>query len=117
MTISNSEMYIMDIVWANGGTMEAREIAQTLQRQLSLSKTTVYTMINRLIAKEALKRDKDVFLCHAAVTKTSIREEQTKALIDRLYDGSLSVFVEEYLMKKDLSQRERVEIKRMVQKL
>ena len=86
MNISNSEIYIMDIIWANGGSLPAKDIASALQKQLSLSKTTVYTMINRLLSKGAISREKETFVCHALVKKDDVRREQTSALIDRLYD-------------------------------
>lgn len=114
MTISNSEIYIMDIIWANQGSVPAKEIASTLQKQLAWSKTTVYTMIKRLIDKKAIERIDPGFICNALCEKKQIREEQTKALIDRLYDGSLSTFVEEYLIAQEYSPREATEIKRLI---
>lgn len=117
VSISKNEIYIMDILWANRGESSARDIATTLQRQYFWSKTTVYTMLSRLIKKGAIERVDPGFVCRALCDRNELRRTETDDLIDRFYDGSLSDFIEEYLLKKEISPREKSVIKRSIDKL
>lgn len=107
----------MDILWANRGESTAKDIATTLNRQFYWSKTTVYTMLSRLIQKGAIERVDPGFLCRALCDRDELRTAESDGLIDRFYDGSLSDFVEYYILKKDLSPREISVIKRLIEKL
>lgn len=117
VSLSRNEVYIMDILWANRGEASAREIATALQKQLYWSKTTVYTMLGRLVKKGAVERVDPGFVCRALCSREELRTVESDDLIDRFYDGSLSDFVEEYLLKKEISERERLVIKRLIEKL
>ena len=117
VSISKNEIYIMDILWSNRGEASAKDIAQLLQRQLYWSKTTVYTMLNRLIRKGAVERIDPGFICRSLCDRDALRYAETDALIDRFYNGSLSDFVEEYLLRQEISPQEKVLIKRMIEKL
>jgi predicted transcriptional regulator len=53
-------------------------------------------------------------MCKAAVSKRAVQNIETKVLLNKLYNGSLSTFLTEYLKNQDLSKAEVMELERIV---
>src|SRR5690242_17460256 len=84
--LSNLEMRIMEILWAQGAS-SVREIQERFPAKGRPAYTTVQTMVNRLEAKKALKRTKKIataFVFEAAIPREAARR--------RLIDDFLAVF-------------------------
>ena len=64
---------------------------------------STYTVIKRLIEKGAITREDPGFICRANVSKKKVQEIETKALLNKLYNGSVSQFITEYLVNQKLS--------------
>ena len=94
MTINlfDSELKVMEILWKNGET-SAKEIARLLNEQIAWSKTTTYTVIKKCIDKSAVERKDPGFICHALISKEAVREQETKELVDKMFDGSSDLLV------------------------
>lgn len=117
MSISEAEFSIMELIWANGGTMQAKDIAVSLNRSIALSATTVYTMISRLIKKNVISRVDPGFYCTANISKEEVMQKDTDRLITKLYDGSVYDLIL-YCIKTDrLSENEKIRLKRLVKDL
>jgi predicted transcriptional regulator len=84
--LSNLEMRIMEILWADGD-LSVREIHERFPARNRPAYTTIQTMVQRLETKEALRRVKKVstaFVFQAAVPRDAARR--------RLIDDFLTVF-------------------------
>ena len=57
--ISDSELELMRIIWANGGTILYAQLMETLvERGMDWKKNTVLTFLSRLVEKGLLKTSK-----------------------------------------------------------
>jgi predicted transcriptional regulator len=103
----------MELLWSNKA-LAAKDISKITKEYIGWEKNTTYTVIKRLIEKGAIKREDPGFLCRAAVSKRTVQAIETKVLLNKLYNGSLSTFLSEYLKNQDLSKAEVLELQRIV---
>lgn len=102
--ISDYELELMKIIWANGGTALYAEIFKALEdKGTPWTKNTIITLLSRLANKGFLKTSKTGFRNQyiATVLETDYQETQTKTLIDKLYEGNAKGLVST-LIQKDL---------------
>ncbi|WP_429146405.1 BlaI/MecI/CopY family transcriptional regulator [Anaerotaenia torta] len=111
--LHEGELNIMELLWSNK-TLAAKDISKIIKEYIGWEKNTTYTVINRLIDKGAIKREDPGFLCRAAISKRTVQAIETKALLNKLYNGSLSTFLNEYLKNQDLSKAEVLELQRII---
>ncbi len=112
--LHEGELNIMELLWSNK-VLAARDIAKIIKEYIGWEKNTTYTVINRLIKKGAIKRQEPGFICKAIISKRSAQTIETKALLDKLYNGSLCTFLTDYVKNQDLSQAEIMELQRIIQ--
>lgn len=102
--ISDYELELMKIIWANGGTALYAEIVKALEdKGTPWTKNTIITLLSRLANKGFVKANKTGFRNQylAIVLETDYQEEQTKSLLDKLYEGNAKGLVST-LIQKDL---------------
>ena len=84
--LSNLEMRIMEVLWANG-EQSVREIQENFPAKKRPAYTTIQTMVQRLETKKAVRRVKKIataFIFEAAIPRDAARR--------RLIDEFLAVF-------------------------
>ena len=64
----DSELKVMEQLWS-GGELTAGELAKRLAAETGWNRNTTYTVIKKLVAKQAVERREPGFLCRALVTK------------------------------------------------
>ncbi|CUH92709.1 BlaI/MecI/CopY family transcriptional regulator [Herbinix luporum] len=111
--LHEGELNVMELLWANK-VLAARDISKIIKEYIGWEKNTTYTVIKRLIDKGAIKREDPGFLCRAAISKRTVQNIETKALLDKLYNGSLSTFLADYLKNQDLNRAEILELERIL---
>jgi len=116
MRIFDSELKVLDILWREGSTTASR-IAEILAEKTAWSKTTTYTVIKKCIAKGAVGREEPNFVCHALITREQAQETETRALIDKMFDGKSDQLMASLLGRKKLSQKEIKRLKDLISKL
>ena len=102
--ISDYELELMKIIWANGGTALYAEIVRALEEKgTPWTKNTIITLLSRLSNKGFLKTCKTGFRNQyiATVLEADYQEAQTRTLLDKLYEGSAKGLVTT-LIQKDL---------------
>jgi predicted transcriptional regulator len=113
LRLHEGELNIMELLWSNK-ILAAKDIAKIIKEYIGWEKNTTYTVIKRLIDKGAIIREDPGFLCKAAVSKKTIQSIETKALINKMYNGSLTNFFVDYLKNQDLSKVELLELERIL---
>lgn len=103
----------MELLWSNK-VLAAKDISKIVKEYIGWEKNTTYTVIKRLIDKGAVKREDPGFLCRAAISKRAVQAIETKVLLNKLYNGSLSTFMTEYLKNQELTQAEVLELQRII---
>ena len=104
--VSDYELELMKIIWANGGTALYADIVKALEdRGTPWTKNTIITLLSRLASKGFLKTSKTGFRNQyiALVLETDYQELQTKTLLDNLYEGNAKGLVSTLIEKDMLS--------------
>ena len=107
------ELNVMELLWSNK-VLAAKDISKIIKEYIGWEKNTTYTVIKRLIDKGAIKREDPGFMCREAISKRTVQNIETKALLDKMYNGSLYTFLSEYLRYQDLSRAECLELERIL---
>ena len=113
--VFDSERRVMECLW-DEGDLSAKEIAERLYKKVGWSKTTTYTIIRKCVEKGAVARKEPGFICHALLSRESVREQETEELIQRNYDGSADLLVASLLGNRKLSSEEISRMKEMIEK-
>jgi len=111
--LHEGELNVMELLWSNK-VLAAKDISKIIKEYIGWEKNTTYTVIKRLIDKGAIKREDPGFLCRAAISKRAVQNIETKVLLDKFYNGSLSTFFTEYLRNQELTKAEIMELERII---
>ena len=106
------ELNIMELLWSNK-ELAAKDISKIIKEYIGWEKNTTYTVIKRLIDKGAIQRTDPGFICSALISQRSVREIETKRLLDQFYNGSLQTFISEYLKNQRLSAGDIAELQKL----
>lgn len=113
MNLTDAEMLIMNLLWQNG-ELKASKISEIMMREKDWKKNTTYTLINRLEKKGAILRINPNFICKPLLELEDTRIKETRRLLDKIYDGSFKLLVQNFIKKENLSDEEIEEIKKMI---
>ncbi len=113
MKISASEFVVMDILWREGN-LPVIKVSESVMQKQGWEKSTVYTLISRLVKKGAIQRKETDFICEAAISKDEVRIAQTQVLLDKMYSGSLILFIRSFLSAEKISENELKELREFV---
>lgn len=111
--LHEGELNIMELLWSNK-VLAAKDISKIIKEYIGWEKNTTYTVIKRLIDKGVIKREDPGFLCRATISKRAVQNIETKVLLNKLYNGSISTFLTDYLKNQELSRAEVMELERIV---
>lgn len=111
--LHEGELNVMELLWSNKA-LAAKDIAKIIKEYIGWEKNTTYTVIKRLIDKGAIEREDPGFICRAIISKSTIQEIETKALLDKIYNGSLSNFITTYLVNQEFSSSDIAELKKII---
>lgn len=112
----DSELKVMDLLWKQGD-ITAKELAETLAREVGWNKNTTYTLIKRCIKKGAIQRSEPHFVCHALIPKEKVQEAETNELISKMFDGSVDKLFASLIGRKELSASQIQKLKKIVDEL
>ena len=108
----DSELKVMELIWAHQ-PISAKELSVLAEQDFSWNKNTTYTVIKKLVAKGAVKRDEPNFVCTSLVKPEEIRRQETESLINRMFKGSRKALFAA-LIDDDLSENDIRELKEML---
>ena len=111
--ISESELVLMKIIWKNGGIALYSYIMEELEKDGNeWKKTTVLTLLSRLVEKNFLKTGKigrrNEY--RAVVAEQEFQANQTRNFLDKVYEGNVGGLVSTLLQQDILSEAELKEI-------
>lgn len=111
----DSELKLMELVWENA-PVTAKELTALAETQIGWNKNTTYTILKKLVDKNAVRRDEPNFICTPLVSKEQVRQAETESLINKLFDGSRKTFFAAFLNHEKLSADEIEELRRLIEK-
>ena len=112
LRLHEGELNIMELLWSNK-ELAAKDISKIIKEYIGWEKNTTYTVIKRLIDKGAIQRTDPGFICSALISQRSVREIETKRLLNQFYNGSLQTFISEYLKNQSLSAGDIAELQKL----
>lgn len=111
--LHEGELNVMELLWSNK-ELAAKDISKIIKEYIGWEKNTTYTVIKRLIDKGAITREDPGFICRANITKRKIQDIETRALLDKLYSGSISNLITDYLANQKLTGSDLTHLERIV---
>lgn len=88
-SISDAELEILNVLWEAGKALNANEIRSMLNEKKNWERTTVLTLIRRLLEKEVISQEKrEVYYYLPCLKREDYVEEETRSFINRLYKGN-----------------------------
>ncbi len=111
----DSELKLMELLWENE-PVTAKELSLLAGGAVGWNKNTTYTVIKKLIDKQAIRRGEPDFICTSLVKKDDVIKAETNTLIDKLFDGSKKAFFSALINDEALSEEDIAQIKDMIEK-
>lgn len=88
-TITDAELEIMKILWRKGEAVSSADIRLELLEQKKWEKSTVLTLIRRLVDKNIVTVDRKTSSYLPNVKESDYLAIQTQDMADKLFDGSI----------------------------
>lgn len=114
--ISEAEWEIVKILW-DKPQITAREVMERLDKSIDWKFNTVKTLLWRLVEKKAVGFDKvkRTYYYYPLVDKQECAKVETQSFLKRVFDGSLSLMMENFLKYEKVSKKEIDELKKMLE--
>lgn len=118
VNITDSEWKVMRVLWKKS-PLSLKEIVDQLKDEVSWSNTTVRTLIVRLMEKEYIGADKSTgnFKYAPLIEKETCQEEQAKEFLERIFEGSVEMFITAFAKKGKLTKQDEEELKKIIDKI
>ncbi|GFI48168.1 penicillinase repressor [Lachnospiraceae bacterium] len=89
--VSDAELEILEVLWSAEGALNAGEIRARLGEDKSKrwERTTVLTLIQRLLKKKAISQEKrEVYYYAPCIRREEYVKEETRQFVDKFFKGS-----------------------------
>jgi BlaI family transcriptional regulator, penicillinase repressor len=118
MRISTAESLIMEALWRES-PQSAEDIAAAVGPEQNWTDKTVRTLLSRLMSKGAVNAERDGrrYLYTPLVERAAYVQDESRGLIDRLFDGKLAPLVSHFASTNQLSAEDIAELKRLIGEL
>ena len=117
--ISDSEMELMHIIWAKGGSILYAELAEELsQMGKTWQKNTIITLLARLVDKELLTTNKIGRRNRytALISEMEYQSNQTDHFLQKLYGGDAKGLVSMLIQREKITPKDYEELKEFWEK-
>ena len=109
--IFDSEYGFCEILWENE-PVSSSELVKLCREKLEWKKSTTYTVIRRLSERGVLKSENAIVT--SLISKEEVLSEESAAIVEKTFSGSLPGFIAAFIRKKDLTQQEIEEIQQII---
>ena len=91
ITVSDSELEILEVLWSVDYALNANEIRAVLNENKNWERTTILTLINRLLKKGVISQEKrEVYYYAPCIKRDEYVKEETKSFVEKFFKGSSS---------------------------
>ena len=111
LRLAEGEYRFACIVWDNEPLPSGR-LVELSQKQMGWKKSTTYTVLKKLVDRGILRNENAVVT--AAVPKEDVLREESRAVVDRAFDGSLPSFLTHFMGGRTISDAEADELKTII---
>jgi predicted transcriptional regulator len=112
---TDGELELLQILWQEGSSSLGK-ICETLRQQRPIATTTVATMLKVMLDKKLVhrKRGPQGYRWSAKTTRQNAAAGLVQKLVDSVFDGSAQCLVAHLLQSDQLSDKERQELRRLI---
>lgn len=106
--ITDAELEIMKVLWKNG-ELTLNEIVEILSKDEKKNKSTIKTLLYRLIEKESVKsitNKKKENTYKATVKKDDYLRKENESFLEKLYNGSTNKLLLNFVEEKKISKKD-----------
>ena len=111
LRLAEGEYRFACIVWEHE-PLPSGKLAELSQRELGWKKSTTYTVLKKLVDRGILRNENAVVT--AAIPKEQILREESRAVVERAFEGSLPSFLAHFMGGKTISDAEADELKAVI---
>ena len=111
----DSEMKIMEIIW-EFEPISAKQISELAAQKIGWHKNTTYTVISKLIQKNALLRADPGYICTSLIKQDDVKNAVTASLINKFYGGSKKALFASFLDENEFTPAELDDLAVMIQR-
>lgn len=118
MAISEAEAIIMDVLWRSS-PRTAEDILAEVGPTQQWQEGTVKSLLNRLLTKKAVKAERDGrrYLYTPLLSREKYVSQESKGLLDRLFDGRVAPLVAHFSEQRKLSKKDIAELRKLLREL
>lgn len=110
--ISDAELEILEVLWAAGEALNANEIRTRLNEKKDWERTTVLTLIRRLLDKGVISQEKrEVYYYLPCVERNSYVKEETKSFLNKFFKGNAKNLAAALIEDENLSREDIEELR------
>ena len=115
--LSEAEWKLMNVLW-DTPYITIRNLTELFAKDTEWEKHTIITMLRRLEKKGAVSyrqtgRAKEFY---AIINREKTTEEEAESFLERVYQGSLSLMLNQLVSRNKLSEEERKELQKMLER-
>ena len=118
MQISEAESVVMDVLWRRH-PLGAEDVVLALADRQDWQEATIKTLLNRLLNKGAISAAKDGrrYLYSPLLRREDWVLEESRGLLDRLFDGRVAPLVAHFSEQRKLSRKDIAELRKLLEEL
>lgn len=117
-SISESEWEVMKALWKQPDSAVS-DVVRNLEHT-GWSYSTIKTLLKRLVDKGFVEVDKSIannFRYRAVVKEQDCKNREVKSFLQKVFDGSVSMFISTFVKESNLTEEEQEELMRLISKL
>lgn len=111
LRLAEGEYRFACIVWDNE-PLPSGKLVELCAQELGWKKSTTYTVLKKLVDRGVLRNENAVVT--AAVPKDEVLREESRAVVDRTFAGSLPSFLAHFMGGRTISDAEAEELKAII---
>lgn len=112
LKLFDAEYRFMCVIWEQE-PVNSTELAKLCLARFQWKKSTTFTMLKRLGERGVLKNENAVVT--ALVKKEDVQKYESEAILEKVFDNSLPMFLTAFLRDKKLTKAEAESIKKMIE--
>lgn len=118
MQISEAESVVMDVLWRTH-PLGAEDVVLALADRQDWQEATIKTLLNRLLNKGAIAAEKEGrrYLYSPLLRREDWVLEESRGLLDRLFDGRVAPLVAHFSEQRKLSRKDIAELRKLLEEL
>jgi BlaI family penicillinase repressor len=116
--ISEAESIVMQVMW-DRDSIPTEDVMAALEKHGRWQKSTVKTLLNRLLKKGAVKARKDNrrYLYSAVLTRDEWLATESHGFLDRVFGGRVAPLVSYFSEQKKLGKKDIEDLKKLLKEL